>query len=403
MAEPEHSSQTTNTFLIVAGSILFAVFLYSIRSVLIAPIMYVAILALLWQYQSNRIITTVIYVTTGLFAAYLIVELKTLIPAAVVSTLLIVLLRGPVEWLVKRNIRRNYAVLIVMAVSFAFLSLVLIMVIPALVEQSRILVILLPTYYDRLHHLIVTDWLPALQSIPFLKQVDLASIQDKLPEIAQRALRVVSQTGMALVASSGNVLGQLVNLFLVPIIVLYLLLDEKSLIDSIAKILPSEQSKNWQARGKHISTILGKWLKGQIMVSTINGTLIGIGLAIIGENYALMLGTITVFLCFIPYIGLLTSFSLAVLIALTGGAGFSFIMLIALVYIVVQLVESNLITPRVMGKAVGLSDLVTIIAIAIGAELFGFFGIIFAVPVTAIAVVFIREWWSTRERIEIND
>ena len=396
-------TRTSHYLLLLAAAGLLASFLYGARAVLVAPIAFVALVALLWQYRDQTAVATILRVMTGIFLVYLVVLLKPLLPVVVISALLLVLLRDPVEWLVRKRMSRGLAVALVMGGAFLIIIAIVAMIVPAIIEQSQLFVTLLPTYYDRIQSKIVLEWIPYLQSLPFLSTVDFSVWREKLPQVAQRALQAIANTGGTLAKTTGDTISQLLNLFLIPIIVLYLLLDKRTLLDRALHILPPEQAKPWRKRGDHVAAILSRWLRGQIAVSVCDGVLIGIGLGVVGVNYALTIGILTILLSFIPYIGLITSFAISILLALSGGGGFGTMIGVVVVFVVVQFIEGNFIAPKIMGRAVGLSDLTTIVALTIGAHLFGLIGMVFAVPVTAIAVVMAREWWATRMKEEIRE
>jgi len=397
------SNRITYYLLLIVSAGLIAAFLYGVRTVLVAPVTFVALVVLLWQYREHSAVTTILRVMTGIFLVYMMVVLKPLIPVVVISALLLVLLRPPVEWMVHKGVPRAIAVVLMMGGAFLVIAAIVAMIVPAIVDQSQLFINLLPIYYDRIQTKIVGDWIPYLQSIPFLSGIDFSVWREKLPQVAQRALQAIANTSGTLAKTTGNTISQILNLFLIPIIVLYMLLDKRTIIERTLQLIPTDKAKPWRDRSDHVIRILSRWLRGQIFVSVCDGVMIGIGLAIIGIDYALTIGMMTIVLSFIPYIGLITSFAISILLALSGGGGLSTIIGVVIVYIVVQVVEGYVVVPKVMGRAVGLSDLTTIIALTIGAHLFGLIGMLFAVPVTAISWVLVREWWASRNGEETSE
>ncbi|MDK9698576.1 MAG: AI-2E family transporter [bacterium] len=384
--------------LTIAGAGLFAAFLYGLRSILGVPISYMALLILLWPYRSYAAVVSILRTVTVLFLIYVVWLIKPLFPTAIISILLVVVLRAPVNALCRRGIKRGIAAPFVLVSTISLLGIILAIILPAIFDQTEIFAKLLPVYYERIHTKLLEEWLPYLQSIPLLQQFDFELFKEKLPQLAQKALLQFANLGEILVKQTGNIVNQLLNLLLVPIVTLYLLLDSRTISQRLFAQLPEPTKSSWMAYGERVSEILSRWLRGQLLIAAFIGSATGIGLAIIGVNYALTIAVLTMLLAFVPYIGILLSLILAILLGLTGGGGLFVIVKIVVLYGIIQFLEGNFLTPRIMGKAVGMSDLMTMITLAIGAQLFGLFGLIFAVPVTAIGTILFREWWNAEFR-----
>ena len=380
--------------LMIAGVGLLAMFLYGVRTILAVPIAYGAILTLLWQYRKLPAVVSVLRVVTGLLLVYVFWLLKPLLPAAIISILLVVLLHAPVNALCRRGLKRTVAAPLVLVLAITLLGLLFAAILPAVFEQTEVFARLLPIYYERIQIKLTTEWLPYMQSLPFLNEFDFTVWKDKLPQLAQKALNQFANAGDTLVKQTGNIVNQLLNMLLVPIVVLYLLLDKRTIPQRLFSQFQEPAKSKWLSYGERVGDILSRWLRGQLLVAVFIGSATGIGLAIIGVNYSLTIAVLTMLLAFVPYVGLILSLLIATLIGLTGGSGFFIVVKILIVYGIIQMIEGNFVTPKIMGKAVGMSDLTTMIALAIGAQLFGLFGMVFAVPVTAIGTVLFREWWN---------
>ena len=376
---------------IAAAGLLF-LFLTSMRSMLPTAISFAALFGLLWQFRQHTAIAAVLKVSAGLFLFYLLILLKPLLPAAIISILIVILLRDPVRRLIGLGISHRAATWSVIAIASLLLIGAFSIVVPAIVEQSRMFANMVPIYYQRITDTIITVWIPYLESISWLKSVNFDLWKEKIPTLAQKGLQQFASAGGSIAQRAGDIVNQALNLLLVPIVVMYLLFDRRSIAERVAASFPGRKSDLLLRHLQSAGTILENWLRGQMVVAAYIGIGTGIGLAIIGVNYALMMAVLTMLLAFIPYAGIAISFVLACLIGLSGSGGLAVLAKIAVVYAIVQFSEGNFVTPKIMGKAVGLNDLSTIIALAVGAQLFGLFGMVFAVPVTAIALVIIREW-----------
>lgn len=143
-----------------------------------------------------------------------------------------------------------------------------------------------------------------------------------------------------------------------------------------------------------INRVIGGYIRGQLTLSTLIGVLVGASMYVLQIPYAILLGLLAFVLEFIPFLGVLISGATCVLIALTQGVGSALIVLV--VFVVLHVIEGDVVGPRIVGSAIGLHPAISIIALIAGAELFGLWGALFASPIAGVAqavtVTFWREW-----------
>jgi predicted PurR-regulated permease PerM len=143
-----------------------------------------------------------------------------------------------------------------------------------------------------------------------------------------------------------------------------------------------------------INRVIGGYIRGQLTLSTLIGVLVGASMYVLQIPYAILLGLLAFVLEFIPFLGVLISGATCVLIALTQGVGNALIVLV--VFVVLHVIEGDVVGPRIVGSAIGLHPAISIIALIAGAELFGLWGALFASPIAGVAqavtVTFWREW-----------
>jgi len=191
-----------------------------------------------------------------------------------------------------------------------------------------------------------------------------------------------------------NIFGGIFTFFMAIILTIYLLIDQKSFSEFFISIVPERKKDAAINVIKKISSKVGDWFRGQMILCLIIGVLDFIGLFAIGVPYALALAVISGVLEIIPTIGPFIAGLIAIVIALTVSPLTALLVLIF--YVIIQQLENTIIVPSVMKKAVGLSPVIIIIAVLIGAKLLGFVGALVAVPVAASISVIIREWNSIR-------
>jgi predicted PurR-regulated permease PerM len=153
-------------------------------------------------------------------------------------------------------------------------------------------------------------------------------------------------------------------------------------------LLPAAMRERASSTASEVDTVLGQFVRGQLIVMAILGALYAGGYALIGVRLAIPIGIIAGLLSFIPYVGSGVALGLALLMtALDLGSPLQFVKVLA-VYAVVQTLEGFVITPRIVGDKLGLPPVVVLIALMIGGELFGFLGVMLALPVSAVVKVF---------------
>ncbi len=199
-----------------------------------------------------------------------------------------------------------------------------------------------------------------------------------------------------------TIFGGIVSMLTVAVLSIYLLLDEDGIRKFIYSILPSEHKEQIVKTLHKIGLKIGAWLRGQLFLGLVIGLLDLVVLLIFGAPYWLTLAIFAGLCELIPYIGPFLSLVTAIFISFTGASawGFSHVTTaigVGIGFLLVQQLESHVLVPKVMQKTVGLSPVIIIIAILIGAELFGFVGIMLSIPVAAAISVIVDEWDTIQE------
>jgi predicted PurR-regulated permease PerM len=213
-------------------------------------------------------------------------------------------------------------------------------------------------------------------------------LQDAAPNVGRWAADVL--TG-ALTGGFAFVVGVL-NLALLPIFTFYLLRDWDHLVTGIDRMTPPRFRFDVRRLSRAIDERLGAFVRGQTTIAAIMGVLYAVGLLITGIDLAVVVGLTAGLLAIVPYLGTAVGILLASILAvLKFGLGWELLGVWA-TFAVVQGLEGFVITPRIMGEKVGLHPLVVMLALLVGGNLFGVWGMLLAIPVTAAAEVLVGEW-----------
>ena len=209
--------------------------------------------------------------------------------------------------------------------------------------------------------------------------------------LRQRLGSAVADAGTTLLNSTLSVVLSLVslatNVALVLVITFYFLLDGRAMHNRAVRLLPPAQRERWFFIEATLTSVVGGYICGQVIVATSVGVLAGVGCALLGVHYPLVIGLLAFLFEFIPLIGPVLGMVPAVVLALFQP--FPLVLWVVVFFIVLQQIESNLLVPRVSGHAVGLHPLGALVALLYGVEVGGLGGAVLAVPLVGVAWVMV--------------
>lgn len=293
-----------------------------------------------------------------------------------------------VDRLEKWKISRTLSVVVVFLVIFFAMLPIFFYLIPLLESQIKLLVTKMPGYIDW----VMVNFEPTLQktlgiNIPALEVEQLKSTFTEQFSNADGFFKGLVRT----VSNSGFIVaGWVANLFLIPVITFYLLRDWDRLVDYIHDLLPRNIEPTVSLLAKESDEVLGAFLRGQMLVMMALGTIYAIGLKIVGLEFSLLIGMLAGLLSFIPYMGLVVGILVAGIAVMLQTHDPMNLVWVSLVFIVAQMIEGMLLTPLLVGDRIGLHPVAVIFAVLAGGQLFGFFGILLALPVFAVIAVVMR-------------
>lgn len=286
------------------------------------------------------------------------------------------------------KVSRMWAVTAVFSFIILVIILLLLVVIPVLINQFISLLNHIPAIVEWLQHTVFQ-----VDSIFDKKnlQVDLGVLKETLSGysgmIAETLRKVISSLG----ASTLAVIGFFVSLFLIPMLTFYFMRDWELICDRMLALIP-RQSEPFVMKFLHdANEMLGGFLRGQFSVMLALGFIYSFGLSVVGIQYGLMIGIIAGLISFIPYLGASTGILLGL-----GAAWFQYhdikhLILVGVVFGIGQVLESFVLTPKLVGDKLGMHPLAVVFALMAGGNLFGFFGILLALPACAVLMVLLRE------------
>lgn len=287
------------------------------------------------------------------------------------------------DWLEARGLSRAASVSIITLASLLIFVLSILLVIPTLAQQTTRLFATVPTLFQDLQAFLT-------ERFPSLVESD-STIRQSLSSLGN----VISAKGAAfldgIMGSVSGLFSVVMLLVVVPVVAFYLLLDWDRLVARIDELLPRDHAPVIRRLAAEIDRTLAGFIRGQGTVCLLLGLYYCIALVLVGLDFGLVVGALAGLLTFIPYIGALVGGALAIGLALFQFWGdWTMIAIVAAIFFSGQFLEGNVLTPKLVGSSVGLHPVWLLLALSVFGSLFGFVGMLVAVPVAAAIGVIVR-------------
>ncbi|MFZ6768148.1 AI-2E family transporter [Undibacterium sp. Di26W] len=282
---------------------------------------------------------------------------------------------------------RSVAATLIIVVLIAVVLAMLLIMIPILQKEIPQLQDQIPRFFDKLDQMLA----PMLSEFGIKIRLDSNGIKTLLTEQMASSGDVIGKAVLNSIRVGGTaLLGMVANLLLIPIVLFYLLMDWHALIKRLSHFIPRRFVKQTASAVAEVDELLAQYLRGQILVMIVLAVYYSVALSIARFDLALPVGIITGFLVFIPYLGYGLGLVLALIGAILQFDGFGGLMSVAIIYGIGQMLESFYLTPRLVGERIGLHPLTVIFALMAFGQLFGFIGILIALPASAIVSVAVK-------------
>jgi len=290
--------------------------------------------------------------------------------------------------LFKWQVNRTFAVVLVFLLISTVLTLSFLIFLPLLSDQVQKLVLRAPAMFEW----IVGTALPWVQAKLGLTSIQLdaesltTALQSYWKEASSALLGVIGTVSRG----GQTVMAWLMNLVLVPVVTFYLLRDWDKLIEGIRTLIPRHIEPEVSTLSKEIEDVLGAFIRGQLMVMLALGMIYTLGLWAVGLDLALIIGMGAGLLSVVPYLGTFVGVIAALIASVYQFQDVLHPVLVGTVFAVGQALEGMVLTPKLVGDRVGLHPVAVIFAVLAGGQLFGFLGILLALPVASALNVLVR-------------
>ena len=287
------------------------------------------------------------------------------------------------DWLENHGLSRGMATGVITFGAIIIFVVAALLIIPTLVQQSIQLFNVAPELARNVT-VFLTERFPSLAD-------EQSTISQSLRSIGETVSERGAQLLNSALTSAASLLNVVVLFVIVPVVAVYLLLDWDRMIARIDALLPSDHAPVIRRLAGEVDTTLAAFIRGMGTVCIILGAYYAIALMLVGLQFGLVVGFVAGLLTFIPYVGAIVGGMLAIGLALFQFWGdWLWIVAVAVIFQVGQLIEGNVLTPKMVGDSVGLHPVWLILSLSVFGTLFGFVGMLVAVPMAAALGVLVR-------------
>lgn len=389
--------------LVVAALILFALLLYMVQEHLSPLTLALAILILLYPSRRTRELRPLLLLVGIALVVAIWWRLDSLLTPFIIAFVIAYALNPIVEWLESRKLPRLAVILCLLGLILGGMVGIGFLIVPRLIQELGDLAVNLPGWIELIRKWGENTFLPFMASLNLPLEGVLEQIQTGVLDIAQNLIGGFASWSARALTGIMTLISGIINLILIPILTIYFLNEFNRIREKSWNLVPERHKKLALELYSGVNRVLSGYLRGQMLVSLFLASWIGLGLWLVaGVPYALLLGISAGLLNLMPYIGTASALVLTMLVSLFQPSPIGTAFKALIVFVSAQTLEGNLITPRFVGDRVGLHPLVIIFLVLLFATLFGFIGLLVAIPVGASVRVMFDVWYKKRFQFDEN-
>jgi predicted PurR-regulated permease PerM len=332
------------------------------------------------------VVTIVILVGLALYV------LRSVLTPVFFALLIAYMLDPVVDRFEAMRVPRALGIVIVLSFAFALMTLFLVIAVPMVIRDLGEFVTTLPAKLQaRLDA--AEPWFAQFGiTLPHTWEDVVAQLEASGADPSTVAGKAAEPLGAALSFIVGETLGAvgaILGAVMVPVLAFYLLYDFDRMTASIRDLIPPRTRPFVVDLAREVDEVMSQFIRGQLLVMIILGVLYAVGYSIVGVRLAILIGVFAGLLAFIPYVGSALALVLALLMCALDFQGWTQIIWVVVVYGVIQILEGFVITPKIVGDKVGLASIWVLLALLVAGEVFGFMGVLLAVPAAAVLKIFV--------------
>jgi predicted PurR-regulated permease PerM len=386
---------------LVGGVLLLLVLIYTIHDIVSPVLVLGAVLFVLYPLRRYVLARNIMWLAVILFTIWFLNSISTVLTPFIISFIFAYILDPIVDWLDKKKIARWLSSLLLILLFLAGIALVLFFVVPIALTQLESI---LSTLANLMNEYRETIWnskiIHILERYGISAQELRSTFERQLTPRFEDILKgALSGLGF-LMSSITSLITQIFYIVIIPFLTFYFLADFPLISQRFQKLFPRHTRDRVIDILSKADELIGHYLRGVFVVALIQGISVSVLFSIIGIKYALLLGLLAAVFDLIPYFGLAAILILAAISALFSGPPVLLKLALGVGTIAfLHIVEVVFLSPKIVGGEVGLHPLLIILSLLVFMYLFGFVGLLIAVPVTALIILFVKDWELRRKGI----
>ncbi|QAT62044.1 MULTISPECIES: AI-2E family transporter [Tissierellales] len=316
------------------------------------------------------------------------------------SVIMAYLFNPIVNFFEKRKIRRSLGILIVYAIILGVIVILSLTIIPNITKEAKKLMEILPLYLNRIFDFlnnIYDRYYSSIYSLP----PQLQGVEQAVMGNAENMGNILSENIKKITSSMMDIFPKITSIILVPIFTFYLILDKDSIKNKIYITVPKDKRQDFSRLSKEIDKALGEFIRGRVIVAIFIGVSTTIALLILKIPFGLVIGLIAGIADIIPYFGPVIGIIPAVIFALLDSPLKA--LWVIIIFTVIQQIENDLITPKIIGESIGIHPITVIVSLIIGGEIMGIWGMVLAVPAVAVGKIVFSFFMEKLNKNQIID
>ncbi|MGR2737275.1 AI-2E family transporter [Billgrantia sp. Q4P2] len=331
---------------------------------------------------------------------WLLFQLETMLMPFIAGMILAYLSDPLANRLQRLGLSRTLAVCGVFLILLLVLVVALLVLIPLAVQQVRQFGQMIPGIFEWVE----TALAPQIHSWTGLDvAAELDDVQQTLAQHWQDAGGYLAPFLGQIGRSGAAFLAWVTYFALIPVVTFYLLLDWNRLLDNLRSMLPRHWEPDAVRLSERCDEVLSAFLRGQLLVMLTLGAIYATGLTVMGVRFGLLIGMLAGLASIVPFLGFIVGISVALVVAFFQFGSWLALLGVVIVFVIGQIIESVLLQPKLLGDRIGLHPVAVIFAVLAGGNLFGFTGVLLALPAAAVIMVLLRELNERYKRSSLYD
>lgn len=391
MNDLENQDKTIKIFILILSLILLSILFYSVQSILNPIIIYTLLIFLFYSYREFRLIRISISIASILFFIWAFDELKGVLLPFIISFLIAYLLQPVINFFERLKIKRWIGSIISVLAIGLFILLIMIKFIPNFFNQINSLIISSKNLIQNLNDFYLFKLKPQLENIGILYPNIEEFLKNEFPTKLNSILNGVLSSITYIILNVGKLLTQFIYLLIIPILTFLFSKDFQKISNSIINLFNEDKRKKVIDLFDRLDNIVGNYIKGAFFIALINLFVITISMLILNVKYAFVIGLISSLFSIIPTFGVIISISITLIISLLSGNIGLKIILIPIIFLTENFLETYIYMPKIVGTKLNLHPLIVLFSLFVFGYLGGIIGMLISIPVTAFIVSYIND------------